>query len=673
MHLTGCAVVWSLAASALALSTPSNLVSHEKRTQSLKQWVKRGDVHRRAILPMRIGLKQSNIDNGRAHALLDDISHPDSPNFGQWLSAEQVHDLFAPAPDAVDAVRAWLHDADISPARISQSTNRQWIQFDATAAEAERLFKTKYHHYEHLPTGSKHVACDEYFLPDHVSRHVDYVTPGLKLLGGGRASNGRPLDGRKRGRGMDKRGFRTAPNQNFSTPPIIGPLPIPPTVLNATKQFELANCDSYITPPCIAAMYNITQATKAAPGNELGIFEEGDFYGPADLALFFATLAPNIPVTTMPKLEGVDGGFAPGAYAGGESDLDFQISYPIIYPQNEILFQTDDIFYATGIEGGGGFLNTFLDAIDGSYCNYSAYGETGDASIDPKYPDPILLGYQGQRQCGVYKPTNVISISYGEQEDDLPTNYQQRQCNEFMKLGMMGTSVIIASGDSGVAARGTDDNNADGCLGHGEVFNPDFPASCPYVTAAGATYLPPGGDPYKDQEVAVTRFPSGGGFSNIYPRPAYQNASVTNYLTAHTPSYPTYNTSGMNNPPESVTNGGLYNIAGRGYPDVSAIGDNVVVVVNGMFELIGGTSAAAPTFAAIINRVNEERIAAGKKPVGFLNPTLYAHPEIFHDITVGNNSGCGTPGFYAAPGWDPVTGLGTPNYPAILSQFMSMP
>lgn len=61
--------------------------------------------------------------------------------------------------------------------------------------------------------------------------------------------------------------------------------------------------------------------------------------------------------------------------AGGESDLDLQISYPIIYPQNSVLFQTDDIFYATGLEASQGFLNTFLDAIDGSYCTYSAFGE----------------------------------------------------------------------------------------------------------------------------------------------------------------------------------------------------------------------------------------------------------------------------------------------------------
>lgn len=96
---------------------------------------------------------------------------------------------------------------------------------------------------------------------------------------------------------------------------------------------------------------------------------------------------------------------------------------------------------------------------------------------------------------------------------------------------------------------------------------------------------------------------------------------------------------------------GLYNVGGRGYPDISAVGDNVVIILNAAPTLIGGTSAAAPVFAAIINRINEERIHVGKKSVGFLNPTLYSNPQMFHDITVGNNSGCGTPGFYAAPGW----------------------
>ncbi|KAF4628214.1 hypothetical protein G7Y89_g9939 [Cudoniella acicularis] len=248
---------------------------------------------------------------------------------------------------------------------------------------------------------------------------------------------------------------------------------------------ELSMCDTYITPPCIAAMYNITQSTKAAPGNEMGIFEEGDYYDAESLVEFFATFASHGRTQTSRRRRGT----APGAFATGESDLDLQISYPIIYPQNSIIFLTDDINYALGLESRGNFLNTFFDAIDGSYCTYSAYGETRNSNIDPVYPDPLVTGYKGQLQCGVYQPTNFISISYGKQEDDLPTNYQQRQCSEMMKLGMQGVSIVLASGDSGVAARGTDGGNSDGCLGTGEVFNTDFPASFLYVTAVGATYL----------------------------------------------------------------------------------------------------------------------------------------------------------------------------------------
>lgn len=77
--------------------------------------------------------------------------------------------------------------------------------------------------------------------------------------------------------------------------------------------------------------------------------------------------------------------------------------------------------------------------------------------------------------CGVYKPTNVISISYGGQESDLPAYYQERQCNEFLKLGLQGVSILIASGDDGVAGPPGDDS-ANGCLGaNSTVFSPAFP------------------------------------------------------------------------------------------------------------------------------------------------------------------------------------------------------
>jgi len=96
----------------------------------------------------------------------------------------------------------------------------------------------------------------------------------------------------------------------------------------------------------------------------------------------------------------------------------------------------------------------------------------------------------------------------------------------------------------------------------------------------------------------------------------------------------------------------------QGYPDISAIGDNVVIYNKGAPTLIGGTSASSPVWGAILTRINLERLKAGKSTVGFVNPTLYAHPEVLHDITTGSNPGCGEAGFTCSKGWDPVTGLG---------------
>jgi tripeptidyl-peptidase-1 len=94
----------------------------------------------------------------------------------------------------------------------------------------------------------------------------------------------------------------------------------------------------------------------------------------------------------------------------------------------------------------GGF-NTFLDALDGSYCNYTAYNITGNSpGIDPTYPDPAEGGYKGTLNCGTYKPTRVISVSYGVSEYDAPVNYTKRQCNEFLKLGLQGHTFVWASG-----------------------------------------------------------------------------------------------------------------------------------------------------------------------------------------------------------------------------------
>lgn len=114
-----------------------------------------------------------------------------------------------------------------------------------------------------------------------------------------------------------------------------------------------------------------------------------------------------------------------------------ELAYSIIYPQQVTVYQVDDLPNSSGETNTTGFLNTFFDSIDGSYCNYTAFGITGDSpGIDPVYPDNSNLtgAYKGQLECGTYQLTRVVSISYGEPEVDVPKPYVERQCNEIMKL-----------------------------------------------------------------------------------------------------------------------------------------------------------------------------------------------------------------------------------------------
>lgn len=88
-----------------------------------------------------------------------------------------------------------------------------------------------------------------------------------------------------------------------------------------------------------------------------------------------------------------------------------------------------------------------------------------------------------------------------------------------------------------------------------------------------------------------------------------------------------------------------------------------------------GTSASTPVVGAILTMVNDARLVHGKKPIGFINPAIYSSmfTGAFKDITEGNNPGCGTSGFNATEGWDPVTGLGTPQFPLLSALWLALP
>lgn len=237
---------------------------------------------------------------------------------------------------------------------------------------------------------------------------------------------------------------------------------------------------------------------------------------------------------------------------------------------------------------------------------------------------------------------SVFSMSYGDPEDGMSKSYATRCGTEFMKAGARGISLIAASGDSGV-----------GCALSGFVAT--FPASCPFVTGVGAVSGGTPGHSPTGEEVADL---SGGGFSNIFIRPSYQDAAVKAYLSSAIL-------------PEKKN----FNADGAGFPDIAGQGIGFDVATSGFFYPISGTSAASPSAAGAFALLAQQRLSAGKERLGWLNPFLYSlgatNPgNAFNDVTTGTNTHCGEDsGFGAAKGWDPVTGFGTLNYGQLVTPF----
>lgn len=653
---------WLLYQARQSLAAPVN-EPHEKRLYVPSGWTKHERLDSSATVPVRIGIAHRDTSLTEGHDHLMDISSPNSPNFGKRWTTAEVHKFFQPHDDSISAVKQWLEESNVQNATLSR--DRAWYSFSTTAQALEKLLNAEYFEYRH-DEGQVSLACDQYHLPSQLKAHIDYVTPGVLLL---------PPTKQIAPRKTSKRD--TEIQRRAEADPD-----------------DLSHCDKMVTPACVAALYQIPVPTLSPnPDNKLGIYQSlGESWNQENLDSWFTQFVPRIPNSTHPEAISIDG--APTAprpdHTKSETFYDLDASYPIIYPQEVILWSENDLHYQLSNSHFTYAFNQFLDAVDGSYCTYSAYGETGDLpAVDPSYPDPTPdTGYNGTLQCGVYPVTNVVSFSYGGVEANLPIAWQKRQCNEFLKLSLQGVSLLFSSGDTGVGAYGTfsgSNETQPSCLGEEDnIFNPQWPTNCPYVTAVGGTMIPPGKSLNDTQPEVVAShfgFQAGGGFSNIYPMPDYQKEAVEAYLDKVSLPFSSYaglakdvpNPQKLNITEVRGDSSGVFNSIGRAYPDVSAIAYGYPVGVDGFVGLAAGTSLSAPMVAAMINRINEERLAVGKGPVGFLNPVLYANPDIFNDIVSGSIKGCNTTGFAAIEGWDAATGLGTINYPKLLKVFMDLP
>lgn len=259
---------------------------------------------------------------------------------------------------------------------------------------------------------------------------------------------------------------------------------------------------------------------------------------------------------------------------------------------------------------------------------------------DNKENEPFLAFMQLVGSTADADVPHVISTSYGEPEESVSLDYANRLNVEFQKAGARGISLLFASGDSGV-----------GSSCSGGRFVGQWPAGSPWVTAVGGTA---GANP------EVVAGLSSGGFSDRWAQPSWQASAISTYLKTAT----------------GLPDAKLFNATGRGFPDVAAQAVNFVVV-NGGIPLPGvsGTSAASPTFSAVVGLLNDVRLGAGKSYLGFLNPLIYSGKLTsgFNDITKGSNPGCGTDGFTAAVGWDPATGFGSPDFSSLSKLVLALP
>lgn len=235
-------------------------------------------------------------------------------------------------------------------------------------------------------------------------------------------------------------------------------------------------------------------------------------------------------------------------------------------------------------------------------------------------------GFQDAVSAAIHDTTNkpsVISISWGGPESSWDQASITSFDNTLQSAAVLGITITVAAGDSG-----STDGVSDG------ANHVDFPASSPHVLGCGGTDLTltngtrSAETVWNDQSQGGGA--TGGGVSSAFALPTWQ--------------------SGANVPAPSNSKGG------RGVPDVAgdaSPASGYQILVNGQFAVVGGTSAVAPLWAALIALINQQ---TGRN-VGFINPTLYSGGEAnFYDITSGSNGS-----YSAAAGWDPCTGLGSPD------------
>ncbi|EME85089.1 uncharacterized protein MYCFIDRAFT_60025 [Pseudocercospora fijiensis CIRAD86] len=571
--------------------------SVKERHNVPREWTKISHTDKSQTIHLAIGLKQQNEGVVEEHLL--QVSDPSHHRYGKHLTAAEIQDIVRPSQESQDLVKSWLEEHGISG---FHNPANDFIHVVIPVEKAEALLDTTYSKFQHKD-GTVLDRAPEWSLPLHLHDHIDVVQPTTSFFRTKRSATKGP------GRYGAPPGYGHGGNGgNIGSGNGAGPIS------------QICNI-SFTTPDCIRTLYGTYDYKPQVPGkNKIGhtnYLNESSYRPDIRKALQAyrpeaVEAADTFTVINIAGAREQTGPYTAEELADGaniEAVLDSENILTVAWPTPLIVFST----------GGS---PPFIPDIQ--------------TPTNTNEPYLVWLDYVLNQQ----DLPQVISTSYGDDEQTVPESYAKRVCAGMAQLGARGISILFSSGDAGVGADGTCYSN-DGK--NTSMFLPAFPAGCPWVTAVGGTenFAP---------EVAVNRFASGAGFSNYFPAPKYGQSTWNAYVK------------GLNG-----LHDGLYNKEGRAYPDVAAQGNHDAIAWNNTLRTVGGTSASSPTFAAVISLVNDALLAKGKAPLGFLNPWIYSGGyKALTDVTNGTSYGCNTTGFPAKAGWDAVTGFGTPNFPKLV-------
>jgi len=328
------------------------------------------------------------------------------------------------------------------------------------------------------------------------------------------------------------------PTTRFGDLSTLSALPIDQPII-ATPEDLRADCGTVIRPDCLRELYGLYNST-ATPSvwNRLGISGFlGQYARHGDFNYFNRQFLPDETDNNLTVVN-INGGLNDEHSSTMTTEASLDIQYSVSMARGTLA-----TFYSTG---GRAPLIPDADQPDASNSGNEPFLEQLHYLID-------LPGNQ--------LPA-VLSTSYGESEQSVPPSYARAVCSLFAQLGARGVSAIFSSGDSGV---GSSCQSNDGAKR--TKFIPGFPASCPFVTSVGGTW---GSNPEE-----ATDF-SGGGFSDLFPRPAYQDQAVQSYLDRL----------------DDDQWKGLYNPHGRGIPDVAAQAKYFIIRDHETWFKISGTRYA---------------------------------------------------------------------------------